>query len=46
MYTQSHLEYVAEILEGIAKNPESVPGYRLVEAPVLLRHFNCRLEPV
>jgi tryptophanase len=46
MYTQSHLEYVAETLEGIAKNPESVPGYRLVEAPVLLRHFNCRLEPV
>jgi tryptophanase len=46
VYTQSHLEYVAETLGEIAKDAERVPGYRMVEAPALLRHFNCRLAPV
>lgn len=46
VYTQSHLEYVAEVVGEIAKDPRSVPGYRIVEAPPLLRHFNCRVEPV
>ncbi|HEX8867578.1 MAG TPA: tryptophanase [Lentzea sp.] len=46
VYTRSHLEYVAETLAGIAKNPERVPGYRLTDAPVMLRPFRCRLEKV
>ncbi|WP_199440360.1 tryptophanase [Umezawaea beigongshangensis] len=46
VYTQSHLEYVAETLAQIAKRPERVPGYRLVESPPILRHFKCRLEQV
>ncbi|GAA1289790.1 tryptophanase [Saccharothrix xinjiangensis] len=46
VYTKSHLEYVGETLAEIAKEPERVPGYRLTHAPKLLRHFNCRLEPV
>ncbi|MFD7655519.1 tryptophanase [Actinosynnema sp. NPDC059797] len=46
VYTKSHLEYVGETLAEIAKDPERVPGYRLTHAPKLLRHFNCRLEPV
>jgi tryptophanase len=46
VYTQSHLEYVGETLAEIAKDPERVPGYRLTHVPKLLRHFNCRLEPV
>lgn len=46
VYTRSHLEYVAETLAGIAKNPEQVPGYRLTEAPAMLRPFRCRLEQV
>ncbi|MCK2239584.1 MULTISPECIES: tryptophanase [unclassified Crossiella] len=45
VYTQSHLEYVGEILAEIAKDPERVPGYRLTHNPPLLRHFNCRLAP-
>lgn len=45
-YTQSHLEYVADVLASIAKDPESVPAYRVVEAPPILRHFNLRLERV
>ncbi|GGS55764.1 tryptophanase [Actinokineospora fastidiosa] len=46
VYTQSHLEYVAEVIAGIAKDPESVPGQRIVSAPKLLRHFHCRTEPI
>ncbi|MEU7476202.1 tryptophanase [Lentzea sp. NPDC042327] len=46
VYTRSHLEYVAETLAGIAKDPESVPGYRLTEAPAVLRPFRARLAQV
>jgi tryptophanase len=45
VYTDTHLEYVAEILNDIAKNPERVPGYRITSAPRQLRHFKVRLEP-
>jgi tryptophanase len=46
VYTQSHYEYVAEVLAGIAKRPELVPGYRIVQSAALLRHFNSRMEPI
>ncbi|MEV6231405.1 tryptophanase [Saccharopolyspora shandongensis] len=46
VYDHSHLEYVAEILAAIAKNPERVPGYRISHAPQVLRHFRCRTEPI
>ncbi|WP_406691516.1 tryptophanase [Saccharopolyspora sp. ID03-671] len=46
VYDHSHLEYVGEILAEIAKNPESVPGYRITENPPILRHFRCRTAPL
>ncbi|GAA3585576.1 tryptophanase [Amycolatopsis ultiminotia] len=46
VYSQGHYDYVAEVLADIAKNPERVPGYRIVDAPKLLRHFNLRMAPV
>ena len=46
VYTQSHLEYVAEVLAEIAKDPTRVPAYRITHAPPLLRHFKLRVEPV
>ena len=45
-YTLAHLEYVADVLAGIAKNPERVPSYRVVHAPPLLRHFNLKLAQI
>jgi tryptophanase len=45
VYTQAHFDYVAEVLADIAKAPERVPGYRIVEAPPALRHFNLRMAP-
>ncbi|HKT02543.1 MAG TPA: tryptophanase [Rugosimonospora sp.] len=46
VYTDAHFQYVAEVLAGIARAPERVPGYRIVSAPRLLRHFKVRLAPV
>ncbi|MDQ3406467.1 MAG: tryptophanase [Actinomycetota bacterium] len=46
VYTQSHLEYVAETVATVAENRADIPGYRIVEAPKLLRHFNCKIAPV
>jgi tryptophanase len=46
VYTQSHLNYVAEILARIAEKKDEVRGYRFTYAPALLRHFTARFEPV
>jgi tryptophanase len=45
VYTQAHLDYVAEVLGEIARAPGRVPAYRIAEAPPLLRHFTARFEP-
>lgn len=46
VYTQSHLDYVAKILEQISSRRDSVRGYKFTYAPKLLRHFTARFEPV
>jgi tryptophanase len=46
VYTQSHLDYVVEILAQLKKHPEKLRGYRLVYSPPLLRHFTARFEPL
>jgi tryptophanase len=46
VYTQSHLEYVAEVIADIAKDPQRVPGYRITHAPAILRHFKVQLAQV
>jgi tryptophanase len=46
VYTQSHIDYVAEVVVETAAKAADLPGYRLVQAPAALRHFTARLEPV
>jgi tryptophanase len=46
VYTQSHLDYVADALGAIAGRKESIHGYRFTYAPELLRHFTARFEPL
>ncbi|MBE9169925.1 tryptophanase [Pleurocapsales cyanobacterium LEGE 06147] len=46
VYTQSHLNYVAEVIEETAARREQIPGYRLTYAPKLLRHFTAQLKPL
>lgn len=45
VYTQSHMDYVIQILSKIEENKNSVRGYRFTYAPELLRHFTARFEP-
>ena len=46
VYTQSHMDYVADIFLEIQTQRTSIRGYRIVYAPELLRHFTARFEPV
>ena len=45
-YTQSHIDYVAEVVIDVAAEAESIGGYRIVEQPPWLRHFTARFEPI
>ncbi len=45
-YTQSHIDYVIEVVTAVASDAASLPGYRIVEQPAQLRHFTARFEPV
>ncbi|HZX00440.1 MAG TPA: tryptophanase [Trueperaceae bacterium] len=44
-YTQSHVDYLAEVLDYVGGIRERVRGVRMVEAPPVLRHFTARFEP-
>jgi tryptophanase len=46
VYTQSHLDYVADTLVGIAARKDSAHGLKITYAPELLRHFTARFEPL
>lgn len=46
VYTQSHLDYVVDVVARIAKSKEAIRGFRITYAPELLRHFTARFEPV
>jgi tryptophanase len=45
-YTQSHLDYVAEVFSKIGQRSSKLRGYRFTQAPELLRHFTARFEPL
>jgi tyrosine phenol-lyase len=46
VYTQSHMDYVIEVLAEVYARRRSMQGYRLVYEAPMLRHFTARLEPV
>jgi tryptophanase len=45
VYTQSHVDYLAEVIIYVHERRASLAGYRIVEEPPALRHFTARLEP-
>ena len=45
-YTQSHIDYVIEVVTSVAKDAASLPGYRMVHEPTALRHFTAQFEPI
>lgn len=46
VYTQSHIEYVAETFGGVLENKDRVKGYRIVKEAKFLRHFTAHFEPL
>lgn len=45
-YTQSHVDYVVEVVTGVAARADRLGGWRIVEEPPQLRHFTARFAPV
>jgi tryptophanase len=46
VYTQSHIDYVIEVVERVAARRAGLRGLRIVEEPASLRHFSARFEPL
>ncbi len=46
VYTQSHIDFVAETVAAVGERRAELPGYRMTHAPTVLRHFTARFEPV
>jgi tryptophanase len=46
VYTQSHIDYVAEGVLEVARLKDTLRGYRLAYAPKVLRHFTAKFEPI
>jgi tryptophanase len=44
VYTQSHLDYVAEAFSELVKHRNKKSGYKIVYEPPFLRHFTARFE--
>ncbi|MFQ5947266.1 MAG: tryptophanase [Acidimicrobiia bacterium] len=45
-YTQSHIDYVAEVVVDVASRAQEIRGYRIVDQAPWLRHFTARFEPL
>ncbi|MDJ0499243.1 MAG: tryptophanase [Acidimicrobiia bacterium] len=45
-YTQSHVDFVAEVVIDVAMGAGDIGGYRIIEQAPWLRHFTARFEPV
>jgi tryptophanase len=46
VYTQSHIEYVVEIILDVWRRRDAIRGYEIVHQPPFLRHFSARLKPI
>ncbi len=46
VYTDAHLDYVADVCARLLAGREAVKGLRLVHRPPVLPHFTARLEPL
>jgi tryptophanase len=46
VYTQSHVDYVIEVVRWVAERASELRGMRIVAEPPSLRHFTARFEPL
>ena len=45
-YTQSHVDYVIEVVQYVAERASDLTGMRITDEPPQLRHFTARFEPL
>jgi tryptophanase len=45
VYTQSHIDYVAEVIIEVFNKRREIQGLTITEEPATLRHFTARLKP-
>jgi tyrosine phenol-lyase len=45
VYTQSHIEYVVEVILDVWRRREKMGGYEIMHQAPFLRHFTARLKP-
>lgn len=46
VYTQSHIDYVIEVVIESFRHRGELGGYRIVEEPPMLRHFTAKFQPI
>ena len=46
VYTQSHVDYVVEIILEVWKKRQSIRGLKILYEAPFLRHFTARLQPL
>ena len=46
VYTQSHIEYVVEVILDVWRRREQIRGYEIIHQAPFLRHFTARLKPL
>jgi tryptophanase len=46
VYTQSHIDYVAEVIIEVFNQRDQIKGLRIIEEAAMLRHFTAKLKPV
>ncbi len=46
VYTQSHIDYVAEVIIEVFNNRGNIKGLTILEEALTLRHFTVKLKPI
>ncbi len=46
VYTQSHIDFVAEVVIEVYKNRDKLKGYEITYEAPMLRHFTAKFKPV
>jgi len=44
VYTQSHFDYLIEVIKEVWNNKEKIPGYKIIYQTQFLRHFTCHFK--
>ncbi len=46
VYTQSHIDYVAEVIIEVFQHRDEIVGMEITEESEILRHFTAKLKPI